>query len=213
MNIGERINHLRKTNNLSQEELAEKLHVSRQTVSRWENNSSQPDIDSILAISNLFMVSTDYILGKEEEIISKDNNNIFFISFGIIIIGMVFPLFYFFSNKNTLLLAIGIGIQIIGVIYFEVKNNSKKEKYRFYSKSTWLLTVSVMGIIHYFFYYALAMKFFKILEKFNLLDILYIINAIDIKLASLTILIIYIITNIIIIKILKKRKSSNSFLD
>lgn len=151
MNIGERINYLRKTNNMSQEELAEKLHISRQTVSRWENNSSQPDIDSILAISNLFNLSTDYILGREEDNSIENKNNIFFISFGIIVIGMVFLLFNFFSNKNTLLLSIGIGIQIIGIIYFEVKNSSKVEKYRFYSKVTWILILSIIVIFDFFF--------------------------------------------------------------
>ncbi len=153
MNIGERINYLRKTNNMSQEELAEKLHISRQTVSRWENNSSQPDIDSILAISNLFNLSTDYILGREEDNSIENKNNIFFISFGIIVIGMVFLLFNFFSNKNTLLLSIGIGIQIIGIIYFEVKNSSKVEKYRFYSKVTWILILSIIVIFDFFSLY------------------------------------------------------------
>ena len=206
MNIGERINHLRKTNNMSQEELAEKLHVSRQTVSRWENNSSQPDIESILAISNLFTVSTDYILGKEDDNNIKHKNNILFISLGIIIIGFVFSLFYFLSIKNLFLLAIGIGVQIIGVIYFEVNNSSKKEKYRFFSKATWLLTLSAMAILDYFINIPLRMMFINILVENDIINSEYMIDGIDNILIFFTYLIIYLITNIIITKILKRKK-------
>ena len=48
MNIGEKIFELRKSRNLSQEEVAEKLNVTRQTVSKWETNKSTPDFDKIV---------------------------------------------------------------------------------------------------------------------------------------------------------------------
>ena len=48
MNIGEKIFELRKSRNLSQEEVAEKLNVTRQTVSKWETNQSTPDFDKIV---------------------------------------------------------------------------------------------------------------------------------------------------------------------
>ncbi|WP_160686655.1 helix-turn-helix transcriptional regulator [Clostridium sp. C2-6-12] len=65
MNIGKKIQTLRKQMNLSQEQLAEKLSVSRQAVSKWELDQSIPDTDKILEISKLFNVSTDYILNDE----------------------------------------------------------------------------------------------------------------------------------------------------
>ena len=58
----ERINLLRKKMGLSQEELANKIGVSRQAVSKWESGQSMPDLDKIIALSDLFGVSTDYIL-------------------------------------------------------------------------------------------------------------------------------------------------------
>ncbi|NLM06600.1 MAG: helix-turn-helix transcriptional regulator [Tissierellia bacterium] len=52
---------------MSQEDLAEKLNVSRQAISRWENGSTKPDADNILQLSKLFAVTTDYLLNDEYE--------------------------------------------------------------------------------------------------------------------------------------------------
>lgn len=65
MNISEKILKLRKEKGLSQEAFAEKLGVSRQSVSKWESSGSLPDIDKIIAMSELFGVSTDYLLKDE----------------------------------------------------------------------------------------------------------------------------------------------------
>lgn len=71
MNLANRIQTLRKQNGMSQEALAEKLGVTRQAVSKWESEQSVPDMENIIAISDLFEVSTDYLLkGKEQEITS-----------------------------------------------------------------------------------------------------------------------------------------------
>ena len=62
LSIGERLYELRTKNNMSQGALAEKLDVSRQTVSKWENNMSVPEVEKILQLSEIFSVSADYIL-------------------------------------------------------------------------------------------------------------------------------------------------------
>ena len=68
MNLANRIQTLRKQSGMSQEALAEKLGVTRQAVSKWESEQSAPDMENIIAISDLFEVSTDYLLkGKEQE--------------------------------------------------------------------------------------------------------------------------------------------------
>lgn len=67
MILGEKIAELRKKNNWSQEELAGQLGISRQSVSKWESGASIPDMDKIIALSNLFSVSTDYLLKDELE--------------------------------------------------------------------------------------------------------------------------------------------------
>ena len=67
MILAEKIMEERKKNGWSQEELAEKLGVSRQSVSKWESAQSVPDLQRILEMSRLFNVSTDYLLKDEVE--------------------------------------------------------------------------------------------------------------------------------------------------
>ena len=62
MTLGEKIQKLRKQNGFSQEELAEKVTVTRQTISKWELNQSEPDLDFIAQLSNIFNVSADYLI-------------------------------------------------------------------------------------------------------------------------------------------------------
>ena len=62
MTFGEKLLKLRKEQGLSQEGLAERLSVSRQAVSRWENEGILPDCGNLLELSRLFGVSTDYLL-------------------------------------------------------------------------------------------------------------------------------------------------------
>lgn len=66
MNIGEKLFELRKAKNLSQEEVAEKLNVTRQTVSKWETNQSTPDFDKIIPLCELFEIGAEELLtGKK----------------------------------------------------------------------------------------------------------------------------------------------------
>ena len=65
MKLSEKIVNLRKARNMSQEELAEHLGVSRQAVSRWEVGSALPDASNILQLSKLFGVSADYLLNDD----------------------------------------------------------------------------------------------------------------------------------------------------
>lgn len=67
MILADKIIYIRKKAGLSQEELAEKMGVSRQAVSKWESAQSVPDIGKILQLSRIFDVSTDYLLKDEIE--------------------------------------------------------------------------------------------------------------------------------------------------
>lgn len=68
MSIGERIQNLRKCNSLTQEQLADKLDVSRQSVSKWELDAAIPEIEKVIMMSKLFSVSIDRILLDESDI-------------------------------------------------------------------------------------------------------------------------------------------------
>ena len=65
MSLGERIQQLRKSRGLSQEQLADSLNVSRQAISKWETDQSSPEIENILALSRVFSISTDELLGND----------------------------------------------------------------------------------------------------------------------------------------------------
>lgn len=67
MILADKIINLRKKNGWSQEELAERMQVSRQAVSKWEGAQTMPDLEKILALSELFGVTTDYLLKDEIE--------------------------------------------------------------------------------------------------------------------------------------------------
>ena len=63
MIFADKVVQLRKKSGWSQEELAEKLNVTRQSVSKWEGAQSIPDLEKILQLAQIFGVSTDYLLG------------------------------------------------------------------------------------------------------------------------------------------------------
>lgn len=62
MKIGYKINQLRKLSGMTQEQLSEKLNVSRQTISKWESEATTPDLESVVRVSKIFHVSLDDLL-------------------------------------------------------------------------------------------------------------------------------------------------------
>lgn len=73
MTFGERLYSLRTNKNISQEELAELLDVSRQSISKWENDKAYPEMTRLLFMSDLFDVSLDYLMRGVEE--KKEDEN------------------------------------------------------------------------------------------------------------------------------------------
>lgn len=65
--LKKRIRDLRSARGLSQVELAEKLGVTKQSVSNWENDNIQPPIEMLVKIADFFSVSTDYLLGRDDK--------------------------------------------------------------------------------------------------------------------------------------------------
>ncbi len=76
MQIGNKIMNLRKNNNLSQEELAEKVGVSRQTISKWELNETSPDLKQAKKLSEIFNISLDELVDNDIKniLIEKTSN-------------------------------------------------------------------------------------------------------------------------------------------
>ncbi|MGM0215977.1 helix-turn-helix domain-containing protein [Enterococcus sp. AZ109] len=79
MNIDQKLKNARKAAGLTQEDLAEKINVSRQTISSWENGRSYPDIVSIILLSDIYNLSLDHLLKGDEDMIKqleKDTNTV-----------------------------------------------------------------------------------------------------------------------------------------
>lgn len=72
MTVGEKLTKLRKEQNLTQEQFAELLKVSRQSISKWELDTAYPDTEKLIRISKLFGCSLDYLL--KDEIEQMDTN-------------------------------------------------------------------------------------------------------------------------------------------
>ncbi|WP_328598657.1 helix-turn-helix domain-containing protein [Inconstantimicrobium porci] len=74
VNLADKLQLLRKKNLLSQEELAEKLGISRQAVSKWESGQSLPDLNKLKAISKLYNVTIDSLVNDDNEIGERNEN-------------------------------------------------------------------------------------------------------------------------------------------
>ena len=69
MEIGKKLKNARVQSGMTQENVAEKINVSRQTISNWENEKSYPDIISVIELSNLYSISLDDLLKGDEKMI------------------------------------------------------------------------------------------------------------------------------------------------
>ena len=67
MNFGEQIKSIRKEKDLTQEQFASKLNISRQAVSNWENNKNLPDIEMLILMSDVFQISLDQLIKGDEQ--------------------------------------------------------------------------------------------------------------------------------------------------
>ena len=100
MKINEKIYNLRKEHNLSQEELADKLNVSRQTISKWELGESCPDFDKIVPLCEVFNIGTEELLRDKKEIVQKENSHKVDVIKAVLICISIF--FYFIALIGTI---------------------------------------------------------------------------------------------------------------
>ena len=116
MTLGEKLKKLRTDKELTQEELAEILYVSRTAISKWESGRGYPNIESLKAISKYFFVSVDDLLSGEELITLAEQEqrqketHIKGIIFGLLDCGMALLLFlpFFAQNSNVTIQAVSL---------------------------------------------------------------------------------------------------------
>lgn len=135
MELGKQIKKYRNEFDISQDELAEKVYVSRQTISNWENDKNYPDINSLLRLSEVFHVSIDILIrGDIEEIKAeisqedrrrfKKTSNIFAALFFALIVTPI-PFVHFLDN-----LGIGLWAALFAVtLWFGYKVEKEKKEF------------------------------------------------------------------------------------
>ena len=114
MNFGEKLKLLRIKNELSQEKLAEKLNVSRQAITKWENQNGMPDIENLKSIARIFDVTIDSLIYDEEEIETTDDS--FCWTIACIFGGIGLVVGFLFEDIVPSLGVSGIGLGIIGYL-------------------------------------------------------------------------------------------------
>lgn len=116
MEIGKKLKNARVQSGMTQENVAEKINVSRQTISNWENEKSYPDIISVIELSNLYSISLDVLLKGDEKMIEhlgeitnvvKSNQKmIWAIIVNIIVVALLITLNMFIPDNSYFLVGI-----------------------------------------------------------------------------------------------------------
>lgn len=130
MLIGDKLKEARLKKNMTQEEVAEKIFVSRQSISNWENNKTYPDIGNVIALSDLYEISLDELLKgsdnfmkhlEESTDLVKSNKKLIGIIILALIIVVAMALFTEFMPERLNMVAIfTLSIILTGLIYSEI---------------------------------------------------------------------------------------------
>lgn len=120
MELGQQLKAHRKELGISQDELAEKIFVSRQSISNWENNKTYPDIHTLLLLAETFGVSLDELIKGDVEEMKEEINaqeragfnrdSVCFAVFGIVTVLSIAPLYAFLDYIGCLIWALIVGV-------------------------------------------------------------------------------------------------------
>ena len=120
MELGQQLKAHRKELGISQDELAEKIFVSRQSISNWENNKTYPDIHTLLLLAETFDVSLDELIKGDVEEMKEEINaqeragfnrdSLCFAIFGIVTVLSIAPLYAFLDYIGCLIWALIVGV-------------------------------------------------------------------------------------------------------
>lgn len=153
MNLADRIQSLRKTKGLSQEQLADQIGVSRQAVSKWESEQSTPDLDKIILLSDFFDVTTDYLLKGIEP--DKDNREkskdltckiLYIASTALIFIGLFCAFGGWYAEQTLEVVWGSMIIQAVGVAGYFIARLLSPGKASFYINWLNILGIAFMPV-------------------------------------------------------------------
>ena len=148
MNIADRIQQLRKSKGISQEELANSIGVSRQAVSKWESAQSVPDIEKIILLSDYFETTTDFLLkGIAPALVpEKRYSAMMFALIGTVLnaIGLVSSIVIWIEQQRAYAVGLGFAVMLIGTGIFLMgqfldTRDKQKAKRFFLLPGAWIL--------------------------------------------------------------------------
>lgn len=172
MILADKIINLRKKNGWTQEELAEKVNVSRQSVSKWEGAQSIPDLNKILLLSQIFEVSTDYLLRDELEEITNEETTSYnkeYLYLEVHKVSMKESLeFLKIREKYSRLIAIGVAMLILAPAIFLLMESFGNNKFLGEGLATGLLLIIVALSVGIFIYSGSELGKFEYMEKENI---------------------------------------------
>ena len=166
MTIGERLLKLRKEKNISQEELANVLDVSRQTVSKWETDQSTPDFDKIIPLCEYFGITSDELLTGNQNIKEAKKENVksnFARNIAISVMLYIFALIAIIALAGGLdkpilgvsvffgFIAIATGLLIYNGIYYSKESEEPKEKKDDSIEKQVMSIIDIIGVTIYLF--------------------------------------------------------------
>ena len=130
MKIGDKLKKARMDKNMTQEEVAEKIFVSRQSISNWENNKTYPDIGNVIALSDLYQISLDELLKgsdnfmkhlEESTDIVKSNKKLIIIIIFALLVVIAMAIFTEFLPEKIFLVSIfTLSVIVTGLVYSEI---------------------------------------------------------------------------------------------
>jgi len=127
MELGEQLQKLREQKNMSREELAQEMNVSRQAVYKWENNKGYPDIENLIKLSDLYNITLDELIKGDRSfqkkiVIDEKKNNIKDLSDPGFLVGFILVFVGLFLDLGTF----SAGITILGFLTMFLYEDFKK---------------------------------------------------------------------------------------
>ena len=155
--LGQRLQQLRKAKGFSQEELAGRVGVSRQAVSKWEGGQTAPDLERLLALSKQLDGTTDYLLTGQHPAAREQGPDVALFSVvatGSTVAGLLAAAMLWYEKQTAIATAIGLLLMVMGCVVYAIgmtmgePASRPRAKRRFWAVNLWLLPFIPLSLLY-----------------------------------------------------------------
>lgn len=155
--LGQRIQQLRKAKGFSQEELADRVGVSRQAVSKWESGQTAPDLERLLALGAQLDTTTDYLLTGQHPAAREqgpDASLFSVVGTGSTVAGLLAAAMLWYEKQTAIATAIGLLLMVMGCVIYAIgmtvgdPASRPRAKRRFWALNLWLLPFIPLSMVY-----------------------------------------------------------------